>query len=218
MTREAGTFAVTILFGSLAVVIALLPMTGVAFGQENNFVLSSPAFADNGPMAQKYAGKNMLIRIASVKIFHRLWNGAMLPRLRGATRSSCTTRRGETVWASCIGSCMASMPLRLRYLKAPAMAKGRPHRRQQFSWQRIVLRRLPPKGDRPAPLCVHDHRDGSGSNRTEARLNDAANARCDWLPRPRRSRTCGSLRSVSDAQCRFWHLADIGLCAAHICF
>ncbi|MGA6933394.1 MAG: YbhB/YbcL family Raf kinase inhibitor-like protein [Pseudolabrys sp.] len=58
MTREAGTFAVTILFGSLAVVIALLPMTGVAFGQENNFVLSSPAFADNGPMAQKYAGKN----------------------------------------------------------------------------------------------------------------------------------------------------------------
>ena len=56
MTREAGTFAVTTLLCSLT--IALLPTTGAASGQENNFVLSSPAFADNGIMEQKYMGKN----------------------------------------------------------------------------------------------------------------------------------------------------------------
>jgi Raf kinase inhibitor-like YbhB/YbcL family protein len=58
MTRKTGTLAVTTLLCSLTAAIALLPMTGVTFGQENNFVLSSPAFADNGTMAKKYMGKN----------------------------------------------------------------------------------------------------------------------------------------------------------------
>jgi len=42
----------------LAAVTAFLSITGTAFGQESNFSLSSPAFADNGTMAQKYMGKN----------------------------------------------------------------------------------------------------------------------------------------------------------------
>lgn len=58
MRRKTGTFAVAILLCSLTAAAALLPMTEVTFGQENNFVLSSPAFADNGTMAQKYMGKN----------------------------------------------------------------------------------------------------------------------------------------------------------------
>ena len=56
MTRE-GTSAAGALLCSLTA-IALLAVTGAAFGQENNFTLSSAAFADNGTMAQKYAGKD----------------------------------------------------------------------------------------------------------------------------------------------------------------
>ena len=58
MEREAGTCSVTMLLCSLTVAIAVLAMTGVAIAQQNNFVLSSSAFADNGTMAQKYMGKN----------------------------------------------------------------------------------------------------------------------------------------------------------------
>ncbi len=58
MTIKTETSAVNTLLCSLTAAIALLAMTGVTFGQENNFVLSSPAFADNGTMAQKYMGKN----------------------------------------------------------------------------------------------------------------------------------------------------------------
>ena len=44
-------------------------MTGEVIAQQNNFVLSSSAFADNGIMAQKYWEKILLTRIASVKTF-----------------------------------------------------------------------------------------------------------------------------------------------------
>ena len=57
MTRK-GTSALGTLLFPLAAAIALVAVTGDAYGQENNFVLSSPAFADNGTMAQKYAGKD----------------------------------------------------------------------------------------------------------------------------------------------------------------
>ena len=115
MEREAGTCAVTMLLCSLTVAIAVLAMTGVAIAQQNNFVLSSSAFADNGTMAQKYMGKILLTPTASVKTFRHRWNGAMPPLLHGATRSSCTIRKAETVWVSAIGSPMASMVLRPRY-------------------------------------------------------------------------------------------------------
>ena len=97
MTAKPGTFAVTTLLCSLTAAIALLPMTGVTFGQENNFTLSSPAFADNGTMAQKYMGKNPANPNCIGENISPPCNGAMPLRLRGATRSSCTIRRGETV-------------------------------------------------------------------------------------------------------------------------
>jgi len=58
--REAksANFTIASLLYFLTAVIASLPITGAAFGQENNFVLSSSAFADNGTMSQKYMGKN----------------------------------------------------------------------------------------------------------------------------------------------------------------
>jgi F0F1-type ATP synthase membrane subunit c/vacuolar-type H+-ATPase subunit K len=58
MERKAGACAVTMLLCSLTAAIAVWAMIGVAIAQQNNFVLSSSAFADNGTMAQKYMGKN----------------------------------------------------------------------------------------------------------------------------------------------------------------
>jgi hypothetical protein len=58
MEREAGAFAVTMLLCSLTATTAIWAVSGEAIAQQNNFVLSSSAFADNGTMAQKYMGKN----------------------------------------------------------------------------------------------------------------------------------------------------------------
>ena len=61
MTRK-GTSAVGTLVCRLAAATALLAVPGAAFGQAsdtaNNFTLTSPAFADGGTMAVKYAGKD----------------------------------------------------------------------------------------------------------------------------------------------------------------
>ena len=58
--REAksANFTIASLLCFLTAGMASLPISGAAFGQENNFVLSSSAFADNGTMSQKYMGKN----------------------------------------------------------------------------------------------------------------------------------------------------------------
>ena len=59
MTRE-GTSAIGTLLCRLAAATALLAVPAAASAQDtaNNFVLSSPAFADGGTMAVKYAGKD----------------------------------------------------------------------------------------------------------------------------------------------------------------
>ena len=58
--REAksANFTIASLLCFPTAVIAYLPISGAEFGQENNFVLSSSAFADNGTMSQKYMAKN----------------------------------------------------------------------------------------------------------------------------------------------------------------
>src|SRR3974377_2439784 len=61
LMREAksANFTIASLLYFLTAVIASLPITGAAFGQENNFVLSSSAFADDGTMSQKYMGEKL---------------------------------------------------------------------------------------------------------------------------------------------------------------
>jgi hypothetical protein len=112
--REAksANFTIASLLCVLTAVIASLPITGAAFGQESNFVLSSSAFADNGTMSQKYMGKNPANP------------NAMAQCPCSYTKLSCAIRRVGTVWASSIGSFTALMLLLLHYRRAPAMAKG----------------------------------------------------------------------------------------------
>jgi len=125
--REAksANFTIASLLYFLTAVIASLPISGAAFGQENNFVLSSSAFADNGTMSQKYMGKNPANpNCIGENISPPLqWNNAP-----GATRSYATImydqegRNGLGLlhWIAFT----ASMLLRLHYRRVPAMAKG----------------------------------------------------------------------------------------------
>ena len=151
--REAksANFTIASLLCFPTAVIAYLPISGAAFGQENNFVLSSSAFADNGTMSQKYMAKN-------------------------PANPNCI---GENI----------SPPL--QWHNAPAATR---------SYAIIMYDQEGRNGLgllHCASLCVHDHRNRSGFNRTEARLNDAANGRRDWVPCPRRGGTRGSLRSIT---------------------